>query len=1002
MISRAMLIWSCAFCAVLAHLPVHADEAPTLATVSYRRSPNFYNGVHTPGVWYLKPGDEISTGDGRAYATAQYPDSTRLGVTPKSQVIFHPHWVDVRQGGLDVDLVAGTEHVEQIETPLGIVGLEATTGTMTLLPPSEADLASDTRQVRFVGRYGHFQLQLAREDTKLPPITLHVDAGDNVIAAISDKGNQVKLVVLAGEVDIHVGSAKATFTTTSRGHVQYLPSKQSLEVVSTRGEIQFAPAQGKATTVAAETSQIFAVPKTQPDNVLKSRRGEIVKVASASPEKTEAPATSNPDEPAYFRGKLPQDHPYQRVLRNFMANLTERDLDPGDLELTVAPPGDGDRESLYRMWLLTLDRVPRIGRKRSAPSVSAPARLFLLKSIEGPESIMRPPSWPEPLTWFANWDYPGNPYYGSTPLKLRAFVTASTLMMLVDHLQENSPELGVSRTDSMAHHLVLFAYCLPGLRDAVPPEVAQAYETGLRKLATRMLAWGPGGEDIAMDLAAAVGLYYTGEALDDDGLRQQAKEYARPLFTDPEFFHPAGYFVSQGAYDASYNGQPRFYAVWLALASGYDFTREPIRRCYRLRAHLSLPEPDGTVTGPCHFNWRTSRDAYHDQYEWPFRDYGAAMLTDEAAHLTKLPTDEELATAGELRVKEFVTQIKENPGYAKPEELEAQPWYFRPWPNSWSFPQPINYAQEHYLSGSLARREKLEAENSPLLKLPLDRDENFVRTFDQVFTVAKQDDVAVVLHTGPIGQQTRPGQSHFAGPYGLGGGQLSAFWTRPTGAIILGRRGGMNTAESFDLLEQWKLWPQHAVSGTAANGRVFTSGQIRVPEVHERVDGQTAEIQAAGQIPVEMLGQGKVLQAPIDYQRTFELEAGAVQVTTQLSGTGRDKLTEMVETIPVFLREMQSQRKQLPTRIEFLIDGKWQKATSTYQAGVTAVRLSRFAGQVQIDFDRARRVRLADSDWQDNYMSRAACRNILIDLLENDDQPVVFENAETKYRIHAL
>ncbi len=977
----------------------------TLATVSYRRAPCFYNGEHVTGVWDVHPDDVVTTGGGRAYVTAQYGDSTRASAQPNSKVVFHPHWLEVVQGGIDIDLVSGTPHIEQIETPLGIATLKATTGSLTMPPPPAEDVRGRVVpwNLSIKATYGEFRFQLARpKGATSPPISLIVDAGDTVHAVISDEGRAVSLYPTTGDVVVEIGdSTQVKFPAKSRGDLRYLPNKKSLEVSCLRDALHITDATGKAIEVAGETSQTVAVADTwSAATLLKSRRGEVIPVATASTT-TDSPSTE-PSPPAYS-GKLPQDHPYQRVLRDYLASLTEADLDPGELELTVAPP-DPDPEAQYRMWLLDLDRVPRIGRKRSAPSVSAPARLFLLKNIEGPESIMRPPSWPEPLTWFANWEYAGNPYHGSQPLKRRAFVTAATLLMLLDHLHETAPETGVCSTDSTAHHLVLFAYTLPGVRSAIPAEVQTAFETGLRKMVHRVLAWGPSNHDVAMDLAAAVGLYYAGETLADDSLRDQAKTFARGLFKQSEHFHPAGYFVSNGGYDAAYNGQARFYAVWLALASGYEFAREPIAQAYRLRAHLSLPEPDGTVTGPCHFNFRTSRDASHDQYEWPFRDYGAAMLTDEAAHLTKLPSRELLASAGELRVQEFVRQIKENPGYAKPEEIVASPWSFRPWPNSWSFPQPINYAQEHYLAGSYARRAQLEAVQSPLLKLPVLRSGAFFRSFAQAFTVAKQDTYAAVLHTGPVASPGSAGPPNFAGPYGLGGGQLSAFWTPSTGAVILGRRGGMNSEQSFDRLDQWQTWPQHAVSGTAYNGRVFTTGRIQQLEVQQQagaVEGQ-GTVRVSGEIPTRMLNQGRVLYAPLSYQRTFVLEPQHVEVETRLTAAGRDKLNELVETIPVYLREMQSQRKQLPTKIEFLVNDNWEPATATYKSGITAVRLTRFSGQVQVDFDRPRRVKLSAADWHDTYMSRASCRNIVVDLLENQDRPAVFDEASLRYSLRAL
>jgi hypothetical protein len=66
-----------------------------------------------------------------------------------------------------------------------------------------------------------------------------------------------------------------------------------------------------------------------------------------------------------------------------------------------------------------------VGRKRNYSSVMVKPALFTLESIEGPASIMRPPAHPEPLVDLANWNYAGNPYYHSRPLRLRAFALAA-------------------------------------------------------------------------------------------------------------------------------------------------------------------------------------------------------------------------------------------------------------------------------------------------------------------------------------------------------------------------------------------------------------------------------------------------------------------------------------------------------------------------------------------------------------------------------------------------
>jgi hypothetical protein len=712
----------------------------------------------------------------------------------------------------------------------------------------------------------------------------------------------------------------------------------------------------------------------------------------------------------YQRTTLPTKHAYQKAIRDYLSSLTAADFEHGVTVKFTSPPSDADLEQQYRHHLLGLTTNPLIGTKRGAPAVNAPAKLFTLAEIETPAGVMRPPLWPEPVTFIVRWNYAGNPYYQSRAMKLRAFVALAIHMTMLDDQIETAPEVGgASRPDWISPTLLMLGYSFPAVRDALPEAVQEAYQVGLRKMAQRVLAWGPLGEEPNLELSSPLALWYVGQVLDDPEFSKSVEAYARRFCTDAQFVHPAGYFIDRGGIDLGYAGQTNFFAAWLALATRWPFAVETVERTHRLRAHLILPEPDGkTQYGPSHFQTRYSADAGRDQWEWgTFRNTAAALVTDEAAHLTKLPSVEELATAVPRRAAVFQAQLNENAykpsggPMLRNDEIVSYPWAFRLW-QSYNFPATINFVFEHYPPDAYTRRLKLEQASSPLLKSPFLREENFVRDFGKAFTVAKAKSFAAIVHSGPIGEpQLEEGRTIFPGPYGFGGGQLSAFWTPATGSVLLGRRGGMTREKSFDNLEEWRLWPIHAVSGVRANGKVFTTARILKPEVTSEVKSDRAVVHVAGQVPRGLFGQPKALDGRLDYQRTFTIDSAGVTVETTLKSSGQDTFVEMVETLPVFLRDVQAQPTVIPTKIELQSDGKWIAASVDWSAGVTAVRLTRFGGEVLIEFDRKRRVKLSPSDWNDTYLSRASCRNLMIDLLENDDQPIVMSDAAIRYRIQA-
>ena len=717
-----------------------------------------------------------------------------------------------------------------------------------------------------------------------------------------------------------------------------------------------------------------------------------------------------PPPPVFQRTTLPEHHAFQKTLRQYLASLKPADFDHGVTQKFSNVSVPTDPETQYRNFLLTQMLQPLVGTKRGYPAVNAPSRLFTLTEIETPAGIKRPPVWAEPAAFLTPWTNQHNPYLHSRPMKLRAFVAMCIHLAMLDAQLEHAPEIGgIGRSDWFAPTLIVLAYPFPIVRDAVPENVRAAYLTGLRKMGQRLLDWGPKGEEPQLDVVGPLSLWYISQALGDPDFAKQTEAYARKLFTDPRRFHPAGYFVDRGGLDLGYGGQANFFTTWLALATGWTFVRDVVDRCHRLRAHVTLPEPDGRTFGPSHFQTRYSADAWRDQWEWGhYRDYAASLVTDEAAYLVPLPSAAVLTNAAAHRGGFFNAQIAENPvivgqrRFARNDELINQLWSFRLW-QSFNFPAMVSFAYEYYPVGAFAHRLKLEQEKSPLLRSPFLRDETFLRDFSQAFTVAKFTNYAAILHTGPVGAPN-PDDGHLplTGPYGFGGGQLSAFWTPATGSVLLGRRGGMTKDKNMDPLEDWRSWPSHAVSGIRPDGKIFTTARIQTPHVTSTLGTKNGTVRVTGTVPRGQLGQPKALDGRLDYSRTFTLAADALRVATTLQSTGQDAFAELYETLPVFLRDTAQQDKAQPTTIELERNKTWSAATTNWTDQVTAARLTRFTGAVLIEFDRPRRVKLSPAEFRDTYLSRASCRNLLIDLLENKDQPLVAHTASVSYRLRSV
>ncbi len=746
--------------------------------------------------------------------------------------------------------------------------------------------------------------------------------------------------------------------------------------------------------------------------------------------------------------QLPQDHEYQVVLRDYMGTVTEADLTHGVTGDVEVKPGDFDPEYLYRNHIYTMMLQPLIGSKRGAPAINAAAITFTLPFIEvrepistvfkhprkDPEVVTFTPgvyrtwAWPEVLISFVRWNYPGNPYFNNRALKLRAFMTAAAdMMMFHDFAEKNDTKIPPPiRSDWHGYSPVVWAYPYPEFKDVLPEEVQKAYETGMKIIGERILSWGIRGESSEDDFIAPVGLLSIARAIDDPDFSKSVEAYTRPLFTDARYFHPAGYWDERGGIDTGFSGSANWFAIWIALMTDWPFAREALDRVYRLRGHLLLPEPDGTFTGPSHFNSRLGSPANQDQWAWGgARDAAAAMVTDESAHLLETITRQQLLNAPAERAANFNSALGENiriDGHylTHAEMLDYKvppraPWSLRRW-MSYDFPASVNPGYEHYRQGAWAHRQEMEASDSPMLKSPFLRNENFLRAFGQDFVVTRQPGFAAILHTGPVGTQSPDdNKAQFPGPMGLSGGQLSAFWTPASGSVILGLRSGMSYAKSFDLLEGWRTWPQHAVIGITAEGKIFTSSRHARPETVASLQDHAATVKVSGTLVAMQLlvnddaERGRdhmyddTLNGKVDYTRVFSVDDRGVKVETSVSGDGKDAIAELYEVLPIYLRDAKRQPQATPTTIEFQTDETWAPATVDYQDLVTAVRLTRFEGVVIIAFDNPQRVKLSPADWSDTWLTRNQSRNVLIDLLGSDGKPATIDGEKSvSYTIRGL
>lgn len=717
---------------------------------------------------------------------------------------------------------------------------------------------------------------------------------------------------------------------------------------------------------------------------------------------------------------LPQDHGYQKVLRAYLGSLKAADfaVDLKPVELRSSWVADDDQ--WHRMWILS----------RSFPDPTglrlAPDR-FLLSSIESPDGIRiragsrgeaRAPGasvHADDTVWWSTWTYQGNPYRDSPAVRKRAFVVAAVDMIMLDRLHESGTHWvrNARRSDFLGGTLSWLAHVYHDVRADLPQEVREAYETGLEKFVDRLTEWGPTGVNENMDMKALVAMAYLSATLGEGPLADKADAYARRVLG---LVHPAGMVRDAGGLEASYNGIALYSVAWAAAVAGMPEVLDAERRMTALKAHLALPEPDlRTYWGPSHFSTRTSADAASDQWAHPPRDLSIAMRCDEAMYLMHGGRNGRGPMWGAPSRKEMADEIRT--AVAKLNAtLVPTADEFAVWGPEWWASGRFNFAHDHYVPGFYARVRRSRDSTSMSALPPVARaGEPFVRMFPDpedetvkpedgdAFLVARFPDYAAVIYTGPSG---------FHDYMNFAGGSLSAFWTATGGAMILGRNGRPAEPEkSSTSWADWRSWPTHAISGQTASGAAFSSARIRreAAVVESDVAADRATVSIRGPIgkrhDKSRAAQNGCIVGDVRYARTFDVRPDGVVVETRLDSDGTDTVTELCETIPLFLHDAQAQvptakepGRFVPHRVLFRVGEGWVQPGGDFVEGVSAVRIDRFAGAATIAFESPQRVRLGEP-WTDNYQSAAVTRNVLVDLLGPGSDDVPLPSVAIRYRV---
>ena len=714
---------------------------------------------------------------------------------------------------------------------------------------------------------------------------------------------------------------------------------------------------------------------------------------------TAAESTSFPQAPG--PSLLPQSETFMVTLRNWMGTLEEDDL-KCQLSPLKRPEDcpDLSREQLFKLYLLVLE-------PDGSRCFRLPASYFLLSSIEnrrdnkiymgisngGLSGATRASLW-------YSLDYQGNPHYRSRPLALRMGVAIATELCVYVHRMEHRSGWRYNRSDAMGGKLLNMALPFYYIRDQLPEAVQEAIGRGLKQIFNAIedkYPMGNGGGN--MESFQAVGMYYVARALKSEALMQRALKRAHYVWGEIETY-AGGHLHRHGApndgdgaehtashaTDLSYEGIQQYHFGWAAHLFDDQALTDKVVKSLDIHAHLTFPGPEGPdgtrrYAIPSHFNDATQSGIR--QWAGPAQDVGLAALSPVSRYL--MWTD----FHGRNRIRwDILTNHQKlvnflNDRIGRLNRGVTEGIYFSR--------KPYGSGNHTYSAGSnwaalLSSTQWLaDFTDTPRhqRRLPVLREENYIRNYGDDIICAKFDTYSVVIHTGAIRNKWATGIP------GFGGGALSVFWD-PTGGTSLlgcsrGTQGGVHDTwvarkEGFF---GWRSWATNHIGGLGNDGRPFSSARNRFPTTNvEVIPKQQATVKVTGRIGQHdhaYSAPNGAIRGDVRYSRRFALTTDGVSVETTLRSDGRDECSELWEFLPIHL-EHKSQNEP-PATIEYRPTqrDKWSTLGTERVKDVRWIRRRRYQSAVLIRFSRPRAVKLNENVYGANRHRIAV---LMVDLHE--------------------
>jgi hypothetical protein len=464
---------------------------------------------------------------------------------------------------------------------------------------------------------------------------------------------------------------------------------------------------------------------------------------------------------------------------------------------------------------------------------------------------------------------------------------------------------GFAHPGQMGFTLTFSAFTLLKVKDALPAAVVASWSDALEWLARGTAAMRPMGPQ-NMRLSLPVAFHYCLLATGRPVFGELRDAWLEKVMFGPEL-SPAGHYW-EGANrspDGSYNGigLHRIAEYWSISRDARAL--EVLRKAYRLKAYLTLVEPDGKLLGASHFNDRDTATFADDQFGG--REIQFALELPDALSFLVRNRAVWPQTVDPVRVQTAIANAHKR---LSTRILPAHGWGLAPGyhdaPHQWGLAGTLPYFLYQQDTAALAKAAAAAPE------LPILARDDYTEDFNHEFFVVRRPGYHATLYTGRVTASDRGGTNlggwlaeagggHFNG---FGGGGLSSFWTPASGTLLLGRHcaaEGYARGSEPRFIPGWQDWATHHIVGRTLTNTVLTSARVHQPTFERKTAGRVETVIVGGTMPNTLPKQGRICDASVAYRRRFDFHPTHLEVTTELQTDQPVAFLALYETLPMLV-----------------------------------------------------------------------------------------------------